>query len=149
MLSNKAGIDARYAKSSEYKETLDAIIKTDKCPFCPDNFKYHKKAILKKFNGWCITENSWPYENTQYHFLLICGEHKEEFIELNDKDFKAIKVLTNWVIKKYNILGGGLAFRFGDSTYTGATVRHLHAHVLVPQLDNQKGMAIPVRFPIG
>ncbi len=71
MSDNKAGIDIRYAKSGDYKDTLESIIKTDKCPFCPDNFKYHKKPILRRYKGWCVTENSWPYVNSQYHFILI------------------------------------------------------------------------------
>src|SRR3990170_4987377 len=148
IMKNKAGIDARYAKSEEYKRTLATIIKTDKCPFCPDNFKYHKKPILRRYKDWCVTENSWPYENTKYHFIFISREHKENFSDLTDADFNAVRVLANWVIKKNKIKGGGLTFRFGDSVYTGATVRHLHMHLIVPKLASKK-LAFSVNFPIG
>ncbi|MBI4836295.1 MAG: hypothetical protein HY817_03465 [Candidatus Abawacabacteria bacterium] len=149
MAKNKAGIDTRYAKTGDYKDTLESIIKTDKCPFCPDNFKYHKKPILRRYKGWCVTENSWPYANTKHHFIFISKAHKENFAEINDADFHAVRILANWLTKKYKIKGGGLTFRFGDSSYTGATVRHLHMHFIVPILDSKKQQAVPVYFPIG
>jgi len=37
--------------------------------------------------------------------------------------------------------------RFGDSDYTGATVTHLHLHLMVPKL--KRGKALTVEFPIG
>lgn len=146
---NKAGIDIRFAKTSDYRRTLEKIIDTNKCPFCPDNFKYHKKPILKKLNGWVVTENSWPYKNTKYHFIFIPERHLENFSDITIKDFATIKELVDWIIKKYKIKGGGVTMRFGEQKYTGATVHHLHLHLIVPELDLAKGSAKPVYFPIG
>jgi len=148
-MPNKAGIEKRNAKTKEYKKILEKIIKTNKCPFCPDNFKYHKKPILKKYQGWLATTNSWPYKNTQYHFVLIPLKHKVNFSDLNDKDFQAVKYLVNWLIKKYKLKGAGLALRFGEQKYTGATVRHLHFQLIVPQLKPKSKIAKVVIFPIG
>jgi len=146
---NNAGIDIRFAKTGDYRKTLEKIIDTDKCPFCPDNFKYHKKPILKKMNGWLATENSWPYKDTKYHFIFIPEKHLEDFSDLTIDDFATIKELVNWVIKKYNIKGGGVTIRFGEQKYTGATVRHLHLHLIVPELDSDTDVAKVVNFPIG
>ena len=147
--SNSAGVCRHYAKTDSYRKTLDTIIKTGKCPFCPDNFKYHKKPILKKYQGWLCTENSWPYENTKHHFIIISKKHKETFSDLTLDDFKAIKYLVNWLVKEYNIKGGGLTMRFGEQKYTGASVLHLHLHLIVPKLKSDKKMAEHVIFPIG
>lgn len=149
MRPNKAGIQKRYAKTKEYRRTLEAIIKTNKCPFCPDNFKYHKKPILKKYHGWIATPNSWPYQNTRFHFVLIPIKHKINFSDLTVPDFQAVKYLVNWLIKKYRIKGGGLTLRFGEQIYTGATVRHLHFQLIVPQLKPKSKTAKVVNFPIG
>jgi len=146
---NRAGVQPKFAgERGDYRETLNKIADTKKCPFCPDNFKYHKKPILRKVDGWMTTENSWPYENTKHHFIFIPETHKETFSDLTIKDFKALKELINWVIKKYKIKGGGVTMRFGEPTYTGATVRHLHAHLIVPELKDN-GEAKVVNFPIG
>lgn len=145
----KKVVNIKYAKSREYKKTLETIEKTAECPFCKDNFKYHKKKILKKKSGWFITESSWPYKNAKFHFLAICEKHKEEFRELTSRDFSAVSKLIKWVIEKYKIKGGCLALRFGDSDYTGATVCHLHFHLIAPKVDRKKNGVKVVNFPIG
>jgi len=144
----KKVVDKRYAKSEEYKNTLEAIENTAKCPFCKDNFKYHKKKILRKEKNWFITESSWPYKNSKFHFLVISEKHKENFKDLKAADLKIVSDLTNWAIKKYKIKGGALSLRFGDTNYTGASVCHLHFHFIVPKLDKSK-KAKTVNFPIG
>jgi len=144
----KKVVDKRYAKSKEYKNTLEAIENTAKCPFCKDNFKYHKKKILRKEKNWFITESSWPYKNSKFHFLVISEKHKENFEDLKASDFKIVSDLTNWAIKKYKIKGGALSLRFGDTNCTGASVCHLHFHLIVPKLDKSK-KAKTVNFPIG
>ena len=64
-------------------------------------------------------------------------------------DFKTVSKLINWAIKKYKIEGGGLTVRFGNSDYTGATVHHLHFHLIVPKFNKKKKEVDPVYFPIG
>ena len=103
MKKNKAGVAAEFARTrKDYHDTLVDIIKTDKCPFCPDNFKYHKKPILKTYQGWKATANSWPYEGTKYHFIIISEKHKEKFEDLTGKDLSAIRYLVNWLNKKFS-----------------------------------------------
>ena len=107
-----------------------------------------KKKILKTYKKWFITESSWPYQNTKFHFLIISEKHKEEFSDLKTSDFEIVSCLANWAIKKYKIKGGALTLRFGDTEYTGATVCHLHFHFIVPKLDKSKNAKV-VNFPIG
>ena len=144
----KKVVDTRYAKSKGYKKILETIEDAAKCPFCKENFKYHKKKILKTYKNWFITKNSWPYENAKFHFLIISEKHFEEFNELSISDLGAVSYLANWVIKKYKIKGGALTLRFGRTQYTGATVCHLHFHLIVPKLGKDK-MAKVINFPSG
>ncbi|MEI6864071.1 MAG: HIT domain-containing protein [Candidatus Adlerbacteria bacterium] len=141
-------VNPRFAKSPEYKAVIGAIADTKLCPFCPENFRYHKHPILKKGRGWILTENSWPYKNTQKHFIIISLKHKEKLVQLSTSDIKEILELSKWAVKKFDLKGGALNMRFGDTDYTGATVAHLHAHLISPQL-NKKGIAETVNFPIG
>lgn len=68
---------------------------------------------------------------------------------MRTKDMADILKLAHWAEKKYQIVGGGLAMRFGATRYTGATVCHLHAHLIVPTIDPRSGRAKTVLFPIG
>ncbi len=145
----KKVVDKRFAqKRTEYFGVLKSIEKEGKCPFCPENFKYHGKKILKKKDGWFITENNWSYKNTQKHLLIIGEKHKENFEELTKNDLLVIKYLSDWAIKKFKIKGGAVAARFGKTELTGSTVCHIHFHLIYPQI-NKKGLAKTVNFPIG
>ena len=121
------------AGTPEYKKVLEEILASGKCPFCPENFNYHEKPILEEKDNWFITESTWPYENAANHFLIIGKEHKESLDELTAKDLKTIYHLANKIADKKNLKGGGLALRFGDGNITGASVAHLHFHLIFPQ----------------
>ncbi len=39
--------------------------------------------------------------------------------------------LVEWVSEKYKIKGASVFMRFGDGTYNGSSVQHLHAQLIV------------------
>lgn len=143
----KLKVDLRYAKGKKYKKIIQEIASEGVCPFCPETFKWHTKPILKYDGGWLITENFNPYKNSKYHFLIIGKKHKELLSELSMKDWKSILSLIEWALKKFKVDGGGIVMRFGNTIKTGATVKHLHCHLITPKVEN--GKASPVYFPIG
>lgn len=140
-------VDKRFAKGKMYKKVINDIASKKVCPFCPETFKWHTKPILKRQNGWFITENFNPYKDSKFHLLVIGEKHKEELLDLTKDDWTTIMSLFTWAIKKFKIKGGGITMRFGDSLYTGATVKHLHFHLISPEVRN--GKIKPVYFPIG
>lgn len=142
-LVNIAGAKGR----PHYLSTLKKIDRLGVCPLCPKTMHWHTKPILKRYRGWLITENMNTYRNAEHHFLVIGDKHKETLQELTSGDWSAISHLFNWAIKKYHIKGGGIAMRFGEPSYTGATVRHLHAHLISPQLN--RGKTKTISFLIG
>lgn len=137
------------ARKGEYKRVIETIAKTGQCPFCPKNFKYHKKPIYKTKGNWFLTNNSWPYKNTSQHLVIIDKKHKEKFSELKNKDLAEVGYLVNFAIKKWRIKGGALCMRFGDTKFTGASVAHLHFHIISPELNKKTQRAKVVKFPIG
>ena len=143
----KKTVDKRYAKSEGYKKVLSEIEKAKVCPFCPEHFKWHTKPVLKERGNWLITSSFQPYENSEWHLLLLSKVHKENFNELKPSDFSNLSYLVNWAVKKFKLKGGGLCMRFGDTLHTGATVCHIHAHLIVPKVV--RGKSKPVWFPIG
>lgn len=145
----KKVVDTRYAKSSEYRRIINEIADKGRCPFCPENFIYHKNPILQRSGDWFITQNSWPYANTLHHFVIISSIHKERLAELTVRDLASILKLMKWAEREFDIPGGGFALRFGETAYTGATVCHLHAHLIVPLKNRKNQRAQTVLFPIG
>lgn len=142
-------VDVKNARKGEYKKVIETIAKTGKCPFCKENFKYHKKPIYKRKKDWFLTNNTWPYKNTKCHLIILGDRHKENFSELTKSDFESVAYLTNWAIKKWDIKGGGLAIRFGNPNLTGASVSHIHFHIISPKLNKRTKRGKTVNFPIG
>lgn len=142
-IGTKKIVDPRFAKQGEYRGVLETIELEGKCPFCQENFKYHKEPILKRSEDWFITKSSWPYDNAEYHFLIINNVHKESLFEITDDDLSCVIALAKWACKQFKILGGALALRFGSTDFTGATVCHLHFHLVAPKIGNT------VNFPVG
>lgn len=142
-------VNVSNARKGEYKKVIEKIADTGQCPFCPENFKYHKKPIYKTKGNWFLTNNSWPYKNTCQHLVIIGKKHKEEFSELTNKDLAEIGYLVNFAINKWQIKGGALCMRFGDTRFTGASVNHLHFHIVSPKLNKKTKRAKVVEFHIG
>lgn len=145
----KEFVNIKNARRGEYRRVIEEIAKTGKCPFCKENFKYHKKPIFKRRGDWFLTEASWPYQNTNCHLMILGEKHRENFSELKKEDFEAVSYLARFAIKEYKIKGGALAVRFGNTDYTGASVSHLHFHIISPQINTKTGRAKTINFPVG
>ncbi len=141
-------VDIDNTREKEQVEVMEQIIETGECPFCLENLKkYHRTPIIKETDHWIFTRNAWPYDNTREHFLVILKTHKESLSELSPEEGADYFALVGWAEKEFEIPGGGLAMRFGDTNYSAGTVKHLHAQLIVP--DVGKPGFQPTRFKIG
>lgn len=147
---SKQFVDLDNARLAEQKQVMRNIEDAAHCPFCAENLaKYHKRPILKEGKYWLVTENQWPYQHTKHHFLLIYKKHVENITELTPPAGAELIELAQWLIKKYQIPGGGLVMRFGDTNYSAGTVNHLHAQLLQPDIHAPGYASAPVRVKIG
>lgn len=124
-------VNINAARTSEQRDVLREIIDDGVCPFCIESLnKYHKLPILKEGDFWLTTENQWPYKFTQSHYLIIAKQHIETITELAPGAFEELGDHAKSLIEEHGMGYGGLAMRFGAPENTGASVRHLHAHLL-------------------
>ncbi len=125
-------INADVMPRSDYGQVLKAILKEGLCPFCEKNlFRHHSKPILIKTKHWLVTENAWPYEGTKHHFVFIVRHHIEGAEHLTPLMWADLGAAFKKLIKKTKISGGSFVMRNGKMEYTGASVRHLHAQLIV------------------
>ncbi len=130
-----------------YKKVIEQIQNDKVCPFCPDQLeKYHKNPIIKKSEYWTLTTNMYPYKNAKFHFLLILKSHKNNTRELSKEEWAELHTHTNWLVDEYKLYGGTLMMRCGDTSHTGASVTHLHAHFVSPDFDNPEREPIMARL---
>ena len=120
------------------------------CPFCMDQLaKYHTAPIEWEGEHWVITKNGWPYTNTKVHLLAILKFHQENIDELSGAAAAELFTALKWAVAKYQIPGGGLVVRFGDSNYSAGSVLHLHAHIIQPDIHAPNYADNPVKVKIG
>jgi len=145
---SKAFVDDGNTRLAEQRAAHERIRGRGHCPFCPKNLPLeHKKPILLTGNFWVVTENQYPYLNTKLHLLFILKRHAETLGELAPEEGAELFKLLSWAENKFNIPGGGIGMRFGKTDFSGGSVLHLHAQLVVPDLDAE-GYA-PTFFTIG
>ena len=124
--------NATIVARDDYVQVLEAIIAAGFCPFCEEHlFKHHRKPILFRSRYWLVTENSWPYKGSRFHFLFIARTHIEATENLTTAAWIDLYHLYQKVAHESCLLGGTLFIRSGDTNITGASVNHLHAHLVV------------------
>jgi galactose-1-phosphate uridylyltransferase len=143
-------VDLSKARVPEQLEVMEGIQERQECPFCPENLsKTHKQEILRKGAHWILTRNQWPYENTSLHLLAIAAYHAESLADLHEGSFDELQDHLVWAEKEFDIKSGGIGMRFGDITQNGATVKHLHAQLIVPIAHSpETAVAKKVHFKI-
>ncbi|MBU6321051.1 MAG: HIT domain-containing protein [Patescibacteria group bacterium] len=115
----------------DYKETLTKIAQAGLCPFCEQNLaKHHPKPIVAKNASWLATPSNWPYRGAKRHFLLIARPHLERADKLTREQWIDLHKLLIKLVRSYKLRGTSLVMRSGDTAYTGASVSHLHAHLI-------------------
>lgn len=130
----------------KYKSIIQKIQKDGVCPFCPVNLaQYHKKPIIKTGRFWILTDNMYPYPGARDHLLLIHKKHIESIADIVSAAWSELLRLARTEIKKRHIGGGTFYIRFGDTTYTGASVTHLHANLIAPDIRRKNRKPIFTR----
>lgn len=125
-------INSINSRRGSYAKLLKKIDKDGVCPLCPKHLpNYHKKPIIKESKYWLLTENQNPYEGLQLHLLAIHKKHKVNLTDLNNSDFTDLFNLFKWAAKFNKLPAGTILMRFGDGNYNGASVNHLHAHLMM------------------
>jgi len=115
----------------EYAELIKKIQQDGVCPFCPEHFStYHKKPILYETPYWLLTENMKPYEGARVQLLIIYKFHAVSILEICNESWLSLRRVIERAHLMYDIPGGTLVFRFGDTKYTGASVAHLHCNLV-------------------
>lgn len=135
-MSDNKKVNIDHAGTKEYREMLEQIQKDGICPFCVDFCEgksptYHPNPILVETNWWVITENVRKYKGVVHQFLLVPKVHVTKPWELADEVWSDLKLILEKISKLKNLSAGSFVMRFGDTDFTGGTVTHLHAQIVV------------------
>ncbi len=139
-----------------YRASLEEAARTGRCPFCDPEFQ-RSPDILHRVDGWFVLRSRYPTHDRlarppHLQLLLV----KESHDDLTTADWAAWGAMWAWSAREFDIRGGGFCVRIGDSTLSGRTILHPHAHILVPNLctistaeGEEREVAVPIDFPVG
>lgn len=125
------GMNLHHARVEEQRIQMEEIARLGICPFCREHFEsHHREPILFETSSWLVTENDYPYAGTVRHLLLVAIRHVTDMANLNFNEYRDLGLVLGWVSSNFPHHGGTLIMRFGDTDFTGATISHLHAHII-------------------
>lgn len=114
------------------------------CFFCQKEFEKERPGAIEfETDYWYVTKNKYPYKGTSHHLLLVSKEHVNLTSKLSKEARAEIGEVVAMVEKKYKLKSYSHFMRNGDFRYNGATVFHLHGHVIAgdperPDFDKVK-----------
>lgn len=128
--SNKLIVDLNKALNRpKYLDELRSIEASGLCPFCEMRFTQNEEnELIDEGNYWTVTQNYNPYEGTSRHLMLVPKRHIERPSQLGPRSQLESQQLINKYTSEMN--AGGVAYRFGQLERTGASVAHLHIHIM-------------------
>lgn len=136
--------NARTAEQLAEMRRLDA---EGICLFCPDGLARHaRQQVLVRTRHWTATPNEFPYRGTRLHLLLVPDQHAHDLLELSEEVRGDFWTALAAVAGRYQLDHYGLGVRNGDCRFTGATIRHVHAHVLVGDPAGEQAAVVRMRF---
>lgn len=138
-------VNQNHARPGGYDKVIADIAKKNLCPFCPEHLAEFHKLPIEERQFWLITDNQYPYKPSKYSKLFIHRVHIQHFSEVSPEAWKELGEVIDEQTKVLNIVGGSFFMRFGETRFTGASVSHLHCHLLQsnpddPAYDPAKGV---------
>lgn len=124
------------ARSDEQRRIMEEVASRGECFLCPESLKKeslrNKTSTTPIFEGvhWYIKRNDFPYEGTELHLLIVPKKHVEKLEDLLAEEFLELQEMVRWANKTFEVRGGSMFVRYGDMSYTSATYKHLHFHLL-------------------
>jgi ATP adenylyltransferase len=115
------------------------------CLFCPQSLREHaRQRVIIETAHWSVTPNAFPYAGTRLHLLVVPHQHANDMLDLDDEALGDFWATLRLVREQFGLGHYGLGVRNGNCSFTGATIAHVHAHVLVgdPSLEPE----VPVRM---
>jgi ATP adenylyltransferase len=132
------------ARSKEQLEEMLRLEKEGKCIFCPQFIKEDVQPLELETRHWMVKKNRFPYENTKLHLLLIPKKHVKIISELPKAARESFLDVVALCEKKYQLNSYAIGFRSGDMSFNGGSIEHIHAHLVVGDVNDPKHR--PVRF---
>lgn len=117
------------------------------CLFCPEHLIGDSEhVIFHATEWWTVTNNRYPYNGARSHVLLVPSVHVKDIAELPAQAKDDFWNVLDWSRARWDMAFYGLGVRCGDFRYTGATLEHVHVHLIVGDVFDPDHEPIRMKF---
>jgi diadenosine tetraphosphate (Ap4A) HIT family hydrolase len=134
-------------RTAEQLAEMERLEAAGICLFCPDSLREHaKQRVIFSTEHWAVTPNAFPYAGTRLHFLVVPSQHVNDMLDLDEASLADFWTALRWIRREFGLGHYGLGVRNGNCSFTGATIAHVHAHVLVGDPDADPEVPVRMKF---
>lgn len=127
-------VDINNVRSEEMRRKWQKIIDDDVDPFDPQYVKrYVEGSIIYETEFWYAFQNDHQYSDTEIQIVIVTKSFFNDTYDMPDNVWLDLKKIKKELRDTFNITGGGLIIRFGDTEKSGGSVVHQHAQIIVPK----------------
>ena len=117
------------------------------CLFCPGSLRTHARhEVLLETPHWSVTPNAYPYKGTSLHLLVVPHRHVSDMLDLDDEAGADFWAALRQIRERFGLDHYGVGVRNGNCSFTGATIVHVHAHILVGDPSAEPEVPVRMRF---
>lgn len=131
-----------YPPNARTQEQLDIMINQEFNNLDPLDPEVIDQEILFSTNYWYISKNWFPYERAEEQFLIASLHPIYRIEDMSPEMWLDLQSIWITLKEEFNISGGGLGFRFGDSALSGASLTRLHCHIIMPKEEAKTKFSI-------
>ncbi|GAB1690731.1 HIT family protein [Krasilnikovia sp. M28-CT-15] len=107
------------------------------CIFCPPHLDHDAvQRTVYRNEHWAVTPNEFPYRGARLHLLMVPHDHVTDLADLDPQAQASFWKTLSWIRDRYDITSYGIGVRNGNGLFTGATIEHVHVHVIVGDVDD-------------
>jgi ATP adenylyltransferase len=118
------------------------------CLFCPGSPRddVRQREVVWESRHWTVLPNDFPYQGTMLHLLVVPHKHVNDMLDLDAESLSDFWDVLTVIRERFNLGHYGLGVRNGDCSFTGATIAHVHAHILVGDPTSEPEVPVRMKF---
>lgn len=136
-----------YPPNARNQEQLDIMLNFEKKGKDPLDINNIDQVVLFKTDYWYVSENRFPYPDVKKQFLIVSLNGIYNINDISVEMWIDLKDIWKRLISEYKLDGGAFCFRFGNPALSSASLKRVHAHIIVPKEYDGERHKVP--FPIG
>ena len=140
-------VDIENTRTEKQRDFYQDIADKNIDPFELEHLKiHHPHPVIFENTSWFLTHNAFPYEDTSLHLLIVHKDFITSIEQISQQAWIDLQEIIKFSVEEFKLTSGGFFMRFGDTTKTGSTVTHLHAHIIVSDGDSTDRRSMYVKI---